>query len=72
MSSVPLAFAVWLLHAFPSGRLLPSEKIAIAVAVTFAPQAFDAHGNWTNSSDPIFRAIGAYLAPKDAPPAAAS
>jgi CubicO group peptidase (beta-lactamase class C family) len=50
---------------------LPSEKIAIAVAITFAPQAFDAHGNWTNSSDPIFRAIGAYLAPKDAPPAAA-
>jgi CubicO group peptidase (beta-lactamase class C family) len=49
---------------------LPSEKIAIAVAITFAPQAFDAHGNWTNSSDPIFRAIGAYLAPNDAPPGA--
>lgn len=51
---------------------LPSEKIAIAVANTFAPQAFDAHGNWTNSSDPIFRAIGAYLAPKDPPPGARS
>ena len=51
---------------------LPSEKIAIAVAVTFAPQAFDAHGNWTNSSDPIFRAIGAYLAPNDPPPGATS
>ena len=51
---------------------LPSEKIAIAVAITFAPQAFDAHGNWTNSSDPIFRAIGAYLAPKDPPPGARS
>ena len=51
---------------------LPSEKIAIAVAITFAPQAFDAHGNWTNSSDPIFRAIGAYLAPKDPPPGATS
>lgn len=49
---------------------LPSEKIAIAVAITFAPQAFDAHGNWTNSSDPIFRAIGAYLAPNDPPPRA--
>ena len=49
---------------------LPSEKIAIAVAITFAPQAFDAHGNWTNSSDPIFRAIGAYLAPNDPPPGA--
>ena len=51
---------------------LPSEKIAIAVAITFAPQAFDAHGNWTNSSDPIFRAIGAYLAPNDLPPGATS
>ena len=51
---------------------LPSEKIAIAVAITFAPQAFDAHGNWTNSSDPIFRAIGAYLAPNDPPPGATS
>lgn len=51
---------------------LPSEKIAIAVAITFAPQAFDAHGNWSNSSDPIFRAIGAYLAPNDPPPGATS
>ena len=51
---------------------LPSQKIAIAVAVTFAPQAFDTHGNWTNSSDPIFRAIGAYLAPNDPPPGAKS
>jgi CubicO group peptidase (beta-lactamase class C family) len=51
---------------------LPSEKIAIAVAITFAPQAFDTHGNWTNSSDPIFRAIGAYLAPNDPPPGATS
>lgn len=49
---------------------LPSEKIAIAIAITFAPQAFDAHGNWSNSSDPIFRAIGAYLAPNDPPPGA--
>ena len=51
---------------------LPAEKIAIAVAVTFAPQAFDADGNWNNSSDPIFRTIGAYLAPHDAPPGATS
>jgi CubicO group peptidase (beta-lactamase class C family) len=47
---------------------LPSKKIAIAVAVTFAPRAFDAQGNYTNSSDGIFRAIGAYLAPSAAPP----
>jgi CubicO group peptidase (beta-lactamase class C family) len=51
---------------------LPSAKIAIAVAVTFAPQAFDSDGNWTNSSDSIFRVIGAYLAPHDAPPGATS
>ncbi len=49
---------------------LPSKKIAIAVAITFAPQAFDKDGNWSNSSDPIFRAIGAYLAPNDPPPGA--
>jgi CubicO group peptidase (beta-lactamase class C family) len=47
---------------------LPSKKIAIAVAVTFAPAAFDSQGNYKNSSDAIFRLIGAYLAPEDAPP----
>jgi CubicO group peptidase (beta-lactamase class C family) len=47
---------------------LPTQKIAIAVAVTFSPGAFDAQGNYSNSSDAIFRAIGTYLAPKNAPP----
>lgn len=47
---------------------LPSKKIAIAVAVTFDPQAFDSQGNYANSSDILWRQIGAYLAPKDAPP----
>ncbi len=47
---------------------LPSKKIAIAVAVTFAPEAFDSQGNYSNSSDTLFRAIGTYLAPDDAPP----
>ena len=47
---------------------LPSKKIAIAVAVTFDEQAFDEAGEYTNSADGIFRAIGAYLAPDDAPP----
>jgi CubicO group peptidase (beta-lactamase class C family) len=47
---------------------LPSRKIAIAVAVTFAPGAFDAEGNYANSSDGIFRSIGASLAPNAAPP----
>jgi len=49
---------------------LPSKKIAIAVAVTFAPEAFDSQGNYKNSSDTVFRAIGAYMAPDDAPPTA--
>ena len=49
---------------------LPSKRIAIAAAVTFDPQAFDADGNYSNASDGIFRAIGALLAPHDAPPAA--
>ncbi len=48
---------------------LSSRKIAIAVAVTFAPEAFDSQGNYKNSSDTVFRSIGAYLAPDDAPPA---
>src|SRR5215510_13033003 len=49
---------------------LPSKKIAIAVAVTFAPEAFDSEGNYANSGDAIFRSIGAYMAPDDPPPPA--
>jgi CubicO group peptidase (beta-lactamase class C family) len=47
---------------------LPSQKIAIAVAVTFAPEAFDDQGNYSNAADPLFRKIAAELAPDDAPP----
>src|SRR5215471_6525354 len=47
---------------------LPSKKIAIAVAVTFAPEAFDSEGNYENSGDMLFRSIGTYLVPDDAPP----
>ena len=49
---------------------LPSKKIAIAVFVTYAPEAFDSQGNYKNSSDTVFRSIGAYLAPDDPPPTA--
>jgi CubicO group peptidase (beta-lactamase class C family) len=49
---------------------LPSKKIAIAVAVTFTPEAFDSQGNYSNSSDKVFRSIGTYLASDDAPPSA--
>jgi CubicO group peptidase (beta-lactamase class C family) len=47
---------------------LPSKKIALAVFVTYAPEAFDSQGNYANSSDTLFRSIGAYMAPDDAPP----
>ena len=47
---------------------LPSKKIAIAVAVTFAAGAFDDQGNYANASDGIFRSIAAYMTPSDAPP----
>ena len=47
---------------------LPSEKIAIAVAVTFEPEAFDASGGYSNAADTVFRRIGADLAPETAPP----
>lgn len=47
---------------------LPSQKVAIAVAVTFAPEAFDDEGNYTNQADILFRKIGAEVVPNDAPP----
>jgi CubicO group peptidase (beta-lactamase class C family) len=47
---------------------LPGEKIAIALAVTYGEGAFDAQGNYANRGDTLFREIGAYLAPDDAPP----
>ncbi|MCQ4122125.1 serine hydrolase domain-containing protein [Rhodococcus tibetensis] len=46
---------------------LPSQKIAIAVAVTYDPAAFDNTGAYKNEADILFRKIGAYLAPDDAP-----
>jgi CubicO group peptidase (beta-lactamase class C family) len=48
---------------------LPSQKIAIAVANTFEPEAFDADGDYSNSAQTLFQKIGAELAPEDAPPA---
>ncbi|MGH2601358.1 MAG: serine hydrolase domain-containing protein [Dehalococcoidia bacterium] len=47
---------------------LPSKKIAIAVAVTYGPGAFDAQGNYANRGDTLFREIATLLAPDDAPP----
>jgi CubicO group peptidase (beta-lactamase class C family) len=47
---------------------LPAEKVAIAVAVTYAPEAFDDQGNYSNQADILFRKIGAAVVPNDAPP----
>ena len=47
---------------------LPSQKIAIAIAATYAPEAFDDKGNYRNEADTVFRKVAAELAPKDAPP----
>jgi CubicO group peptidase (beta-lactamase class C family) len=47
---------------------LPSQKIAIAVAVTYLPGAFNNEGLYSNGGGALFRKIGAYLAPDDAPP----
>lgn len=49
---------------------LPSEKIAIAVANTFEPEAFDCNGVYANTADTLFRLIAARIAPDDAPPTA--
>jgi CubicO group peptidase (beta-lactamase class C family) len=47
---------------------LPPQKVAIAVAVTYAPEAFDDQGNYSNQADILFRKIGAVVVPNDAPP----
>ncbi len=51
---------------------LPSKRISIAVATTFEPGAFDCQGNYANSSDVLFRMIGASVAPTSAPPKTAA
>ena len=49
---------------------LPSQKIAIAVAVTLEPEAFDAQGNYvvSNAGDALFNALAKYITPNEAPP----
>ena len=47
---------------------LPAKRIAIAVAVTYAPEAFGPDGDYVNAAQVLFRRIGAQVAPDDAPP----
>jgi CubicO group peptidase (beta-lactamase class C family) len=42
---------------------LPAQKLTIAVAVTYLPEAFDAQGNYKDASVSTFRALVAALAP---------
>ena len=47
---------------------LPSQKIAIAVGITFAPRPSTIRATTPTWLDTLFRRIGAELAPDDAPP----
>ncbi len=48
---------------------LPAEDVAIAVAVTYRPGAFDATtGNYTNKADDLWREVAAKVVPTDPPP----
>jgi CubicO group peptidase (beta-lactamase class C family) len=47
---------------------LPSDKLAVSVAVTYEPGAYDEAGEVPNQAVSLFRAIGAVVAPGNAPP----
>jgi hypothetical protein len=48
---------------------LPAQKAAIAVAVTYTPEAFDpATGAYQNLADRLWRAVAAQVVPTDPPP----
>ena len=47
---------------------LPSEKVAIALAVTLKPGAFDPQGNYKNPADAMFQQITVVVAPDHAAP----
>jgi len=46
---------------------LPAEKLAIAVAMTYGPVAFDDQGNYTNASEAVFASLANALAPDTLP-----
>lgn len=47
---------------------LPSRRVAIAVAATLKPGAFDKDGNYSNPADTLFQRITAIMAPDQAAP----
>lgn len=48
---------------------LPSQKVSIAVAVTYDPEAFDSTtGAYSNVAEQLWREIALQVAPSDPPP----
>lgn len=47
---------------------LPSEKVAIAIAVTLKPSAYDSSANYSSPANPMFQQISAVMAPDHAAP----
>jgi hypothetical protein len=51
------------------GAFLPAQDVAIAVAVTYEPAAFDATtGNYPNTADQLWREIALKVVPDNPPP----
>jgi hypothetical protein len=46
---------------------LPSERISIALAVTFKASAFDVLGNYSSYWSSLYAQIGKVMAPQDPP-----
>ncbi|MEO7062202.1 MAG: serine hydrolase domain-containing protein [Dokdonella sp.] len=55
-----------------SAGAIASRRLSIAVSITYAPQAFDATGEYRNASDDIFRTLADALAPGTGPAAPGS
>lgn len=47
---------------------LPQGRVAIGLAVTYQPEAFDDQGDYVDAADILFRRIGKVMAPDHAPP----
>ncbi|HEY5882221.1 MAG TPA: D-alanyl-D-alanine carboxypeptidase, partial [Nakamurella sp.] len=51
------------------GAYLPVDDVAIAVAVTYQPGAFDSTtGNYTNEADQLWREVAVKVVPDNPPP----
>ena len=59
----PLLSGIGVIEAY-----LPAEKVAIAIAATLKPEAFEADGSYSNPADPMFEKISAVMAPDHAAP----